>query len=150
MKQQILKSRYSTNPRFVVHNSTNKNMSWDIVLFNSKQKIESVEELNEEQLEPTDFSSLLEKQFDGVEKDGKHRRLIGKGFTIEYFTEEKPASNMMLSIYGENGLYALIEMAKKHGWQIFDTVLIEMINLENPEMNGYKNHQEYVQYLLEK
>lgn len=125
-------------------------MSWDIVLFNSKQKIESVEELDEEQLEPTDFSSLLEEQFDEVEKDGKHRELIGKEFSIEYFTDEEPASNMMLSIYGENGLYALIELAKRHGWQIFDTALGEMIDLENPENNGYENHQKYVQQILKK
>jgi hypothetical protein len=125
-------------------------MSWDIVLFNSKQRIESVEELDEEQLEPTDFSSLLEEQFDEVKKDEKHRELIGKEFSIEYFTDEEPASNMMLSIYGENGLYALIELAKRHGWQIFDTAQGEMIDLENPENNGYENHQKYFQQIQKK
>jgi len=125
-------------------------MSWDIVLFNSKQKIDSVEELDEEQLEPTDFSTLLEEPFDEVEKNEKHRELIGKDFSIEYFIDEEPASNIMLSIYRENGLYALIELAKKHGWQIFDTALGEMIDLENPEKNGYENHQKYVQQILKK
>ncbi|SIQ07450.1 hypothetical protein SAMN05421797_101583 [Maribacter ulvicola] len=33
-------------------------MSWDIILFNTKQKIESVAELNENQLELTDFSGI--------------------------------------------------------------------------------------------
>lgn len=36
-------------------------MSWDIVLFNSKQKIKSISELDQAQLEPSDFSGILEK-----------------------------------------------------------------------------------------
>lgn len=43
-------------------------MSWDIVLFNSKQKIESVAELDETQLEPTDFIGILEDSFDIIIK----------------------------------------------------------------------------------
>ncbi|TXK47439.1 hypothetical protein FVR03_09590 [Pontibacter qinzhouensis] len=125
-------------------------MSWDIVLFNSKQKIETVEELDEELLEPIDFNSLLEESFAGVEKDGKHIELIGNDFSLEYFTDEETASNLMMSINGENGLYVLIELAKEHGWQMFDTALGEMIDLENPEKNGYKNHQAYVQQILKK
>jgi hypothetical protein len=35
-------------------------MSWDIVLFNSKEKIESIESITENQLEPTNFCSVLE------------------------------------------------------------------------------------------
>ncbi len=36
-------------------------MSWDIVLFNSKERIQSVEDLDESKLETTDFVSILEK-----------------------------------------------------------------------------------------
>ena len=43
-------------------------MSWDIVLFNSKQKIESVAELDENQLKPIDFSGILENSFDEIKK----------------------------------------------------------------------------------
>jgi hypothetical protein len=39
----------------------------------------------------------------------------------------------MLSLYGENGIYELIEVAKKHNWQIYDSGTGEMIDLENPE-----------------
>lgn len=30
-------------------------MSWDIILFNTKQKIDSIEEVDEEQFEPLDL-----------------------------------------------------------------------------------------------
>ena len=40
-----------------------------------------------------------------------------------------------LSLYGENGLFELIELAKKYGWKIFDTGLGEMIDLDN-----WQNH----------
>ncbi|SIQ07424.1 hypothetical protein SAMN05421797_101582 [Maribacter ulvicola] len=54
----------------------------------------------------------------------------------------------MLSLYGENGLYALIELAKKHNWQIYDSGINVMINLENPEKNGFKNHRVYIQRIV--
>ena len=43
-----------------------------------------------------------------------------------------------------NGLFELIELAKQHSWQIFDAGLGNMIDLENPENNGYENHKNYV------
>ena len=44
--------------------------------------------------------------------------------------------------------FELIELAKKYGWQIFDTGLGEMIDLDNPEKNGYENHREYVEQIM--
>lgn len=123
-------------------------MSWDIVLFNSKQKIESVAELDENQLEPTDFDTILEKSFDRIKKDDNHREIIGTDFTIDFFVHNEPVSNTMLNLYGENGLYELIELAKKHNWQIYDSGLGEMIDLENPEKNGFENHRKYVEQIL--
>jgi len=43
----------------------------------------------------------------------------------------------------ENGLFELVELAKKENWQIYDTGLDDMINLENPEKNGYENFKHY-------
>ena len=91
-------------------------MSWDIVLFNSKQEIKSVTELDENQLEPTDFTEILENSFDRIKKDGKHIEIIGNDFTIEFFTDNEHSSNFMLSLYGENAIYALIEVSKKYNW----------------------------------
>ncbi len=125
-------------------------MSWDIVLFNSKQKIESVAELNENQLEPTDFTGILENSFDRIKKDDKHREIIGTDFTIDFSADNELSSNFMLSLYGENGIYALIELAKKHNWQIYDSGIDGMVNLENPEKNGFDNHRKYVEQILKR
>jgi ABC-type Fe2+-enterobactin transport system substrate-binding protein len=54
----------------------------------------------------------------------------------------------MLSLYGENGLYELVVLAKKHNWQIFDTGLGQMIDLENPSNNGFENFQDYLKQIL--
>ena len=123
-------------------------MSWDIILFNSKQKIETVAELDEKQLEPTDFSGILESSFDKIKKDDNHRKVIGKDFTIDFFSDKEPSSNFMLQLYGENGIYALIELAKKHNWQIYDTGIDGMIDTENPKKNGFENHIKYVNQIL--
>jgi hypothetical protein len=123
-------------------------MSWDIVLFNSKQKINSVEELDETQLEPTDFCSVIEDHFSNIVKDDNHREKKGNDFAIDYLVDDEKVSNKMMSLYGENGLYELVVLAKKYNWQIFDTGLGQMIDLENPKNNGYENFQKYLEHVL--
>lgn len=123
-------------------------MSWDIILFNSRQKIESIAELDENQLEPTDFSGILESSFDRIKKDDNHREIIGTDFTIDFFIDNKHSSNFMLSLYGENAIYALIELSKKYNWQIYDSGIDVMVDLENPENNGFDNHRKYVERIL--
>lgn len=59
-----------------------------------------------------------------------------------------PVSNKMLSLYGENGLYELVTLARKNNWQIFDTGDGQMIDLENPAINGYENFQSYLKHVL--
>jgi hypothetical protein len=122
-------------------------MSWDIVLFNSKQKINSVAELDENQLEPTDFSGILETSFNRINKDENHRKIVGTDFTIDFFADSEHSSNFMVSLYGENGIYALIELAKKYNWQIYDSGIDRMVDLEHPEKNGFKNHRKYVELI---
>ena len=123
-------------------------MSRDIVLFNSKQKIKSVAELDENQLEPTDFSGILEYSFDQIKKDNNHREIIGTNFTIAFFMDNEHSSNFMLSLYGESGLLELIELAKKYNWQIYDSGIDGMIDMENPKKNGFKNPKKYVEQIL--
>lgn len=125
-------------------------MSWDIVLFNSRQKITSVEEVDDTQLEPIDFCSAFENNFTDIIKDADHREIKGKDFTINYFIDDNKVSNKMVSLYGENGLFELVELAKKHNWQIFDTGSGQMIDLENPANNGYENFQSYLRHVLKK
>ena len=123
-------------------------MSWDIVLFYSKQKIASIQEIDENQLEPTDFAQVLENSFDRIRKDNNHREIVGIDFNISFFYDSEPSSNFMLSLYGENGLYEIIELAKKYNWQIFDSASEEMINVDNPEKNGFEKHKKYVNKIL--
>jgi hypothetical protein len=123
-------------------------MSWDIVLFSSRQTINSVAEIDEEQLEPTDFCSALENHFKNIKKDDNHRRIIGQDFEIEYFTDTENVSNKILNLYGEKGLFEIIKLSRQNSWQIFDTGLGEMINLENPRKNGYDNFRNYLSQIL--
>ena len=123
-------------------------MSWDIILFNTKQKIESIEEVDENHFVPIDFTQILESSFAEIANDDNHREIKGKDFSIDFFTDEELAGNKMISLYGENGLFELIELAKKYDWQIFDTGLGEMIDLDNPEKNGYENHRKYVEQIM--
>jgi hypothetical protein len=125
-------------------------MSWDIMIINSKQKINSFEELNEDELIDIDFDSILEKYFKNINKNEDHREIVGQDYSIEYFSNNEPEPVKMFSLYGENGLYALIHYAKDNNWQIFDTGNGEMIDLNNPENNGYGNFQHYLQQILEK
>lgn len=45
-------------------------MSWDIVLFNSAQKITAPEELDDTQLSDTDFAAVFDRHFPDTVKDG--------------------------------------------------------------------------------
>lgn len=47
-------------------------MSCDIILFNSRQEIHSVDEVNETELDPTDLCTVFESHFKSNKKDGKH------------------------------------------------------------------------------
>lgn len=54
----------------------------------------------------------------------------------------------MLSLYGENGLFELIKIAKVENWQIYDSGIDKMLNLEKPEENGYENFQKYLKQII--
>ncbi|WP_289056282.1 hypothetical protein, partial [Carboxylicivirga marina] len=109
-----------------------------------------VADLDESQLGLTNFSEILENSFEQISKAENHREIIGNDFTIDFYTDSEDSSNLMLSLYGENGLYELIELAKKHNWQIYDSGIDGMIDLENPEKNGFKNHGKYVEQILKR
>ena len=123
-------------------------MSWDVVIFSSKQKINLIEEIDEEQFIPIDFNSVLEKHFDNILVDENHREIKSDNYSINYFVDKEPTSNTLFNLYGEASLFELIKVAKINGWQIFDTGNGEMLDLEHPEKNGYENFQSYLQQVL--
>jgi hypothetical protein len=125
-------------------------MSWDIVLFNSSQKITSPEDVDDTKLIPTNFCSVFETHFKNITQDNDHRSVNGNDFSIDYFCDNEPTSTMILNLYGEPALFHLIDLAIKSDWQIFDTGLGEMIDLGDPTKNGYKNFQTYLNQIISK
>ncbi len=123
-------------------------MSWDVVLFNSCQKIVSIEAMDETQFEPTDFCSAIEGSFDNIKIHDEHREVKGDDFAIIYYVHDEPVSNTIMNLHGEKALFELVVLARKFRWQIFDTGLGEMIDLENPSVNGYENFQRYLEHVL--
>ena len=115
-----------------------------------QQYLDTIEKLDEDKLQSTDFDSILEISFGNLIKDDNHREIKGADYSIDYFIDEEPVSNKMFNLYGENGLFELIELAKQNGWQIFDTGLGEMVDLDNPERNGYENHRKYVEQIMKR
>ena len=123
-------------------------MSWDIVLFNSRQIINSVEEIDEEQLVPTDFCSVLESRFENIQRSDNYRRIKEDNYEIEYFTDTEDVSNKILNLFGEQGLFEIVLLARQNNWQIYDTGLGQMLDLKNPDINGYENFKNYVEQIL--
>ncbi|WP_040278990.1 hypothetical protein [Psychroserpens damuponensis] len=123
-------------------------MSWSIVLFNSNEKIPCDLDFDENILEPILFSDILERSFSEIKSDKNHREIKGSNFSIDFFVDNEPTGTKMLNLYGENGLFELIELAKKYKWQVYDTSLNEFIDIENPKNNGFENHKKYVEQII--
>src|ERR1700761_9104492 len=123
-------------------------MSWDVVLFSYSEKITSLEDIDEHKLTPTDFCAAFASHFENITENDNHREIKGNNYAIDYFVDDEPVSNKLLSLYGEAALYALIDLSIKNNWQVFDTGMGEMIDLENPSRNGYKDFQAYLAQIL--
>ena len=101
---------------------------YDLILFNSKQKIQNVTHLDEDLFIFTDFSGILESSFKEIKKNNNHRKIIGNDFTINFFRDHRPSSNFILKIYGKAGVAELIELAKIYNWQIYNLTTNQMIH----------------------
>ncbi|MCO5273857.1 MAG: hypothetical protein M9900_02930 [Flavobacteriales bacterium] len=131
-------------------------MSWDVVVFNLKRKVASVEEIDESVLAEigtyADFEAMLKRRFPMLtNEDGWLKADLdvccletGLGELHETF------SNTIFHLYGENAVYELIELCKANNWQAFDTALGQMLDLDHPEQNGYKEHRHYVEQIMNK
>jgi hypothetical protein len=123
-------------------------MSWDIVLFSSEQNLVSLENLNEDLLKQIDFDKVLKSKFKNIKKTENHNEIIGMDFSIDFFDDEELVSNKILSLNGENGLFEIIKIAKEENWQIYDSGIDKMLNLEKPEENGYFNFKAYLNSII--
>ncbi len=125
-------------------------MSWDIVLFSSTQKINSVEEIDEEKLVVINFDKILFEHFTVYKQEDNYVEIIGNNFSINLFTDDELVSNKMISLYGENALFELAKLALINNWQIYDSGINRMIDLEKPNENGYANFQSYLYLIMDK
>lgn len=132
-------------------------MAYEVILFSSNQKLTTKTEIDESQFTPADFNEILENyflklSFDKVltiEANENFRRIVGKDFDFEYFHTEELQGNLLLSLYGKNAILESVELAKKNNLQIFDLSSGESIDLENPEINGYSEFENYRAQILE-
>jgi hypothetical protein len=129
-------------------------MSWDVVVFNLNRKVDSVEEIDETILvdigTKSDFKRIMEENYADIIWDGDWGKIERDGYSIEFSLEatDKPFSNTMVHLYGENAVYDIVELCKKNNWQAYDSGLDQMLDLENPMNNGYQNHQDYVKFIM--
>ena len=123
-------------------------MSWDVVIFNSPEKINDLNSLDVEKLASVNFGQVFEQHFK-VRKEEDTWDISGEGFTIVYY-DCGTSTNCMVNLYGENAIYAIAHLAKTNGWQVFDTSLDKMLDIDNPSENGYENFQNYLKHVLGK
>lgn len=141
---QLIQKKFLKNNDFIY--SKLYIMSWDIVLFSSAQKISSIDEIDEKKFIPINFDKIISDHFD-IEQSGE---INGNGFSIDFYMDDELVSNKMISLYGEKALFEIAKLAKIQNWQIYDTSLNKMIDLENLSKNGFANFQGYLQKILNK
>ncbi len=129
-------------------------MSWDVMIFNLKRKVDSVDEIDVSVLvnigTKTDFKKIMTDNYPDITWDKDWGKIERKDFSIKFSLgdSDEPFSNTVFNLYGENAIYEIIELCKKNNWQLFDTGLDQMVDLDNPKTNGYKNHQAYVRQIF--
>ena len=122
-------------------------MSWDIILFNSYQKISSVEEIDEKLLIEFDFDFYLKDFFKKINSTNNHNEVIEDGFTIDFFDDE-PSSNKMISLYGEKAFFEIAKFAQKYNLQIYDSGIDRLIDFEELENDGFEHFNNYLNRIL--
>lgn len=128
-------------------------MSWDIVLFSSAEKIISIEDVDENKLLMIDFDKILLENYPAKNTENQKNKHTNSNSSsvnndINFYFDDEPSGIKMIELYSEEALYNIIELAKLHNWQVFDTSLNEMLDLENPAKNGYTNHKKYVDKIM--
>ncbi len=125
-------------------------MSWDIVLFNSKQKIASLDEVDDTKLIDINFGEILDAHFPNATGNDTHRAVDGENFSFVYYPDDEPVSNTIINLYGEEALLQIIPIAIQHNWQIFDTGSGKMLDLTIPSQNGFENFRAYLKQILDR
>lgn len=120
-------------------------MSWDMLLFSSKQKITSIEEVYPDMFVPINFDFLLKKHFHVTKASDATNEIQAEDYSIVFSADCENESFLTCHLYGEKALFELIRISRVYNWQIFDTGNGQMLDLDHPEKNGYKNFQLYLE-----
>lgn len=129
-------------------------MSWDIVVFKLNRKVATIEEIDETILLPIgtwkSFGELINAEFQQVSKEDEWCIIEGEKFSLETSLGEPENffSNTIFHLYGEAAISPLIYLCKKYQWQAYDTVMGGMIDLDDPERNGFENFNAYLKQIL--
>ncbi|KFF02811.1 hypothetical protein [Chryseobacterium luteum] len=125
-------------------------MSWDVLVFKLNREIKSGSEIDETTIDDIGSeASVLEKLhshfpdlklFDYGEVIENMGKIERENFSIEFFILKSTETQNFLSfnLYGKESIYPIVELCKRNGWCVFDTTLGEILNLEEPEKNGYE------------
>jgi hypothetical protein len=131
-------------------------MSWDVVVFHLKRKVNSVEEIDERVLVDigtyNELEAMIKRRFLTLTNEGGWLKADLGDCSLETRLGEgnETFSNTVFHLTGEHAIYAMIELCKANGWQAFDTAIGKMLDLEHPERNGYLRHRHYVEHVLKK
>jgi hypothetical protein len=112
-----------------------------------------VKEINEELLVEigtwADFRKRLLVQFPQSVFEENWCRIEAIEFSLETSLgpDDECLSNTLFHLYGEKAVYKLIDLCKANNWQAFDTSLGEMLDLENPQHNGFTNFTNYLDHI---
>jgi len=131
-------------------------MSWDVVVFNLKRRVSSVDEIDDGVLVEigtyANFEAILKRRFPMLANEVGWLKVDFGEYSLETSLGEldETFSNTIFHLHGENAVYELIELCKANGWQAFDTGLGHMLDLDHPERNGYMEHRRYVEQIMSK
>lgn len=104
-----------------------------VLLYNCYEKVDSFQKLHDKSIVPTNFREVLENHFPNIHENGFHRTVKGEGYLL-YWMGPKNGLSASIQIYfsGEEGLLELVELCKKHHWQMFHCigkgVIIDLYN----------------------
>jgi len=129
-------------------------MSWDVMIFNLNRRVDNVDEIDESVLvdlgTKSDFKKIMDDNYPDIIWDNNWGKIERADCSLEFSLghSDKPFSNTVFHLYGQNAIYEVIELCKKYRWQAFDAGIGKMLDLDNPKNNGYENHQKYVRKIL--
>lgn len=125
-------------------------MAWEIFIFKANETIEDYDSFDDSKLLEVDFVSQLEAYFPNIERDDTFHSIQGDTFAIQYFTspEDPLQAILIVELRGEKALFELGKVALKEDWQLYDSALGKMLDLQQLSENGYQVFRAYLRQIM--